>query len=267
VLGNYLYLVAVVLGLSFAFFVAERLLPAEKGQSVRGWLLNLGYAPIILGFALLCGPGLAALAILVAERTGGGLIPATGPASWRGQLLFTLGYAVCWDLWQYLLHRLQHRFALLWETHRFHHEETEVNAATQTRVHAISYLLALVFHLPVIALFGLWAPPAIAAFLMFTLWGFVNHANLRLPLGPLTPIVAGPQFHRIHHSALPQHRDLNFAVLFPAIDMIFGTYYRPARDEFPPTGLAGPKVRRLEGATYGPLLAWWRMASAALRRR
>ncbi len=77
-----------------------------------------------------------------------------------------------------------------------------MNAATQTRVHALSYVLGFAFHLPVVILSGL----------------------------------------------------------------MFGTYYRPARDEFPPTGLAGPPVRGIEAATYGPLIAWRRMAGEALRR-
>ena len=265
-LGNFLYLVATVVGLSLLFLLLERLWPAEKGQKLGGWLFNVAYAPFILGFVFLVGPALAAIAGFVAERAGGGLLPAAPRVSWPAQILFVLAYAFVWDLWQYALHRLQHRSAFLWETHRFHHDEPQVNAATQTRVHAISYLLAFAFHLPVVMLFGLQAPPAIAAFLMFTLWGFVNHANLRLSLGPLTPLIAGPQWHRIHHSVLPEHRDRNFAVLFPVIDMLFGTYYRPARDEYPPTGIEGPPVPALEAATFGPLVAWRRMAAGALRR-
>jgi sterol desaturase/sphingolipid hydroxylase (fatty acid hydroxylase superfamily) len=75
---------------------------------------------------------------------------------------------------------------------------------------------------------------------------FFNHANIRLRLGPLTPILCGPQYHRIHHSRLPEHQDKNFAALFPVIDMMFGTYHRPSRDEFPPTGLisGAPAVAR-----------------------
>jgi len=51
-----------------------------------------------------------------------------------------------------------------------------------------------------------------------------------------------------------------------AIDLMFGTYYRPARDEFPPTGLAGPRVKPIEAATYGPLVAWRRMAGGMMKR-
>ena len=102
---------------------------------------------------------------------------------------------------------------------------------------------------------------------MFTLWGFVTHANLRLGFGPLTPLIAGPQLHRIHHSALPEHRDRNFSMLFPIIDIVFGTYYRPRPDEYPPTGTAGDKVNDLRGATVQPFVAWWHMMKAWLSSR
>ncbi|MGH6982521.1 MAG: sterol desaturase family protein, partial [Stellaceae bacterium] len=78
--------------------------------------------------------------------------------------------------------------------------------------------------------------PLTAAYLAY---GFFVHANLRLDLGRLTPVIVGPQYHRIHHSLVPRHFHRNFAVVFPAIDMIFGTYYRPRPGEFPETGLEG----------------------------
>ena len=105
-------------------------------------------------------------------------------------------------------------------------------------------------------------PHFVATFLMFKLWGFFIHANVRLELGPLTPIISGPQLHRIHHSALAEHRDKNFATFFPFIDILFGTYYGPGKGEHPPTGLHdGEEESFLREATVGPLIAMYGMAS------
>jgi sterol desaturase/sphingolipid hydroxylase (fatty acid hydroxylase superfamily) len=262
-------LVALVLALSTGFLVLERLLPAEKGQPFRSWLFNVAYAPFILAIIFMLGPVLTVSSRFVAEWTGGGLLPAFGAAgsSVPAQIGFALSYAIGFDLWQYAMHRLQHRSKWLWETHRFHHDDTALNASTQTRVHPTSYLLSVVFHLPVVLLFGLRAPHAIAVFLMFTLWGFINHTNLRVGLGPLTPVIAGPQWHRIHHSVLKEHRDKNFAVLFPFIDMLFGTYYRPRPGEYPPTGVGGTQLRPIEAATVAPFRAWRRMLPDRSRGR
>jgi len=258
---QYLLLLGPVVALALLFRVAEWLAPAEQGQPLGAWLFNLGYTPFFLAFALLAGMAFGPAFSFVHARTGGGLLPAfagegSGPAA---LLLFAVVYALLWDLCQYGLHRLQHAVPLLWETHKFHHDETAVNAVTQTRVHPTSYVLATLAHIPVIVLLGPQLPHFLAAFLLFRLWGFVNHANVRIGFGPLTPLIAGPQWHRIHHSIRPEHRDRNFAILFPFIDMAFGTYYRPQPSEYPPTGLEGERIPSLRAATIEPFRAWLAM--------
>jgi sterol desaturase/sphingolipid hydroxylase (fatty acid hydroxylase superfamily) len=54
--------------------------------------------------------------------------------------------------------------------------------------------------------------------------------------GAATPLLAGPQWHRIHHSTQPEHANRNFAAFFPFLDTLFGTYYAPRAGEYPPTG-------------------------------
>ena len=119
-----------------------------------------------------------------------------------------------------------------------------------------------------ILVFGVLTPRFIAAFIMFRpVFGFINHANIRIHLGGLTPIITGPQWHRIHHSTDAQHRDKNFAAIFPFIDIVFGTYYSPNETEYPPTGLRGEDhPGDFRAATLEPLLAWYRIARRGIRR-
>src|SRR6185436_19466136 len=139
----------------------------------------------------------------------------------------------------------------------------ELNSSSQSRHHVLSYALNLACYAPILLLFGARIPHAVAAFLMFKLWGFVNHANIRVSFGPLTSIIAGPQWHRIHHSMRAEHLDKNFATFFPFIDRAFGTYYGPGEDEYPSTGLAGGERERfVRQATVSPFIAWY----SALRR-
>jgi sterol desaturase/sphingolipid hydroxylase (fatty acid hydroxylase superfamily) len=65
-------------------------------------------------------------------------------------------------------------------------------------------------------------------------------------------VLNGPQYHRIHHSASPEHFDRNFAAFFPIFDFMFGTSHRPMPDEFPSTGLDTRDVPRnaLEAAIW-----------------
>ena len=252
-----------VLVLSLIFYLPERLVPAEKDQATRRRLFNLAYMPFILALIFLLQGLFGPLYTYGLILTGGGFLPALiNPQSGIvGQLLFAVGFAFVWDVWQYWIHRWQHSNAFLWQTHKFHHTEVALNSTTQARHHASNYLLYIIVYLPVFLLLGPQQPHFIAVFAMFRLWGFVNHANVRIDLGPLTPLVSGPQWHRIHHSVNSEHFNRNFAAFFPCIDILFGTYYAPRSGEYPRTGLP-PKEQApdLREATVGPLVAWRNMA-------
>jgi len=55
------------------------------------------------------------------------------------------------------------------------------------------------------------------------------HANVRWEFEPLRRFVATPSFHHWHHSAEHEAVNKNFAVHTPIWDILFGTYYLPAR--------------------------------------
>lgn len=258
---TYLVLVGSAVAFPLLFLPLERLLPAEQRQPRPQLLFNLLYGAGIYTFSLTLLFVLAPLYLLVIAATEAPLMPAFGATagSVAAQILFAIAFGFVWDVCQYALHRLQHAVPFLWETHRFHHEESALNVSAYPRNHALGVFGVLLFNLPVVAVFGTQAPNIIASVMMFSFWGYFAHANLRLSLGPLTPLLVGPQFHRIHHSILSEHRDKNFANLFPIIDLAFGTYYRPARTEYPPTGTSGERVGNIRGATIQPFIAWWRM--------
>ena len=53
------------------------------------------------------------------------------------------------------------------------------------------------------------------------------HANLNWTLGPFKYVIAGPVFHRWHHTAADRGGNMNFAGTFPIWDLLFGTFYMP----------------------------------------
>ena len=269
-LREYLNLVGSVLLLTLIFYPFELLAPAERKQSFSKRLVNVLYVPVFLAVAILLLQPLANFgALKIFSITGGGILPywLVLPNSFAHHVVFAIGYAVFWDFCQYWLHRWQHASPVLWETHKFHHSETALNSTTQARHHIFHHALATVFYLPVLLVVGGGAPHAMVVFAMFRVWGFVNHANIRIRFGPLTPLISGPHWHRIHHSTVDEHRDRNFATFFPFIDMIFGTYYRPSKDEFPPTGLVGEeRSNPWAEATLGPFVAWARRSRNSIRK-
>lgn len=238
--SNFLSILGSSALLTVLFLCVERVRPAEARQPFARWLVNVAYLPFILAWVLalqiLVTPAAAALLRL----TGGGILQrfVEAPRTPLAHVFFALAFALAWDVWQYWVHRWQHASRLLWRTHALHHAETALNASSQARHNATNYVLFSVLYMPMVVLFGGLAPHPVAAFVMFRLWGFVNHANVRVGFGRATPLVAGPQWHRIHHSTRPEHRDKNFAAFFPFLDVLFGTYHEPRADEYPATGLS-----------------------------
>jgi len=77
-----------------------------------------------------------------------------------------------------------------------------------------------------------FAEPALVAYLVFVSFQAVFlHANLRLGSGPIRWVLATPEFHHWHHAIEREAIDKNFAVHFPVLDLLFGTFYLP--DKWP----------------------------------
>jgi len=237
----------------------ERLRPAERHQPWRDIGFNVAYVTFVIILNGLLIPPLMALMQPIA-RDYGLHVPIAFPDGVGWQILQALVFFAIFDFFYYWLHRAQHTLPWLWPLHKLHHSERSVNVTTTMRHHWLEEPIRVwVVLLPIGLLFD--QKPVTLAWIStaITLWGYFVHANLRLPLGPLSMLVAGPQWHRIHHSIEPQHTDRNFAAFFPIYDKLFGTYVHPGRDEYPATGLHSRED--LNGpirAVFSPFRDWWR---------
>jgi sterol desaturase/sphingolipid hydroxylase (fatty acid hydroxylase superfamily) len=224
--------------------------PAEAGQEFSGRLTNVAVtATFLLGGGFLTKWALHTLALGPRHLRDRGILISIA-------ILF--GYGFVNDFIFYWYHRAQHRFDFFWPIHELHHTEMALNATSGLRTFWLEApLQALLIALPASYIVGLDHRAILLLPLIYTGWLYFAHANWRLDLGFLTPVICGPQVHRIHHSNLTAHHNKNFAQYFPLIDMMFGTYYRPQRGEFPTTGLPERITpASLEEITVGPFLAW-----------
>ena len=138
-----------------------------------------------------------------------------------------------------------------------------MNASTAIRHHWLEMFIRIpAVMIPMAIAFKLDPFPTGALGALFTTWGYFIHANLRLQMGSLSPLIGGPQVHRIHHSRLGEHRDKNFAAFFPVWDILFGTYYHPKRDEFPATGIEGERLATATRASFLPFVELFRRSSS-----
>src|SRR5262249_39841583 len=138
------------------------------------------------------------------------------------------------DFFYYWHHRLQHALPILWEQHKLHHTEQNLCSITNLRHHWLEDGIR-VFTITIPMAFLITLTPVQGGLIAAAVaqWAIFIHSNLRISMGNVTPILAGPQLHRIHHSREAHHGGKNFAAFFPIWDILFGTYYRPSPGEWP----------------------------------
>lgn len=224
---------SVVLIVGLAWFVEQRH-PIEPRQSRSDIFLE--YRLILTNIVLkrLVAPLSGVLMAMVVNMVGGGFITLRGDGWW-----FPLSFAIIIFIVEvegYWIHRLQHSVPFLWSMHSLHHSAEAMTAATGARHYWVegAILAAL---LPSAAMLFKFPPEVLRIVPYFFITEQLAHMNAKVQLGPLTLVLNNPQFHRIHHSVEPQHYDKNFCKNLPIMDIIFGTAWIPAKDEFPRTGL------------------------------
>jgi lathosterol oxidase len=132
------------------------------------------------------------------------------------------------DIVQYWVHRTLHVVPWLWRFHAVHHSTDAMDWLAGSRLHVVEQIgtRALTF-IPVFIL-GFDIVPMAAYVVFITFHATFIHANVRFYYGPLVYAIATPQFHHWHHAIEREAIDKNFAVHFPVLDLLFGTYYLPA---------------------------------------
>lgn len=260
-LATYWAQLKIVLLIVLVGAVAERFFPAQRKQPLGDMLFNIVYFAFFVMFTDLVSA--AAFALLKpALLAHGALIPIRFPDSPAGQVCQALAFLFIYDFFYYWLHRAQHRFAWAWPIHKLHHSDRSVNITTTLRHHWLEGpLRILVILIPIGVLFD--QKPITISWIAtaMMLAGYFVHLNVRMPLGPLTPIFAAPQWHRLHHSIEARHADRNFAAFFPLLDIIFGTYTHPRPGEYPATGLhSNEDLNRMPAAVFSPFRDWLNLA-------
>ncbi len=219
-------------------FVWERWRPADPAQP----LLSRGLGQDFLWFNLDIAVNIAlipafagGLRLLYDSATGGRHFPVVAHWPVVAQVVLTV-FVV--DLLFFLKHWMIHRVGTLWHFHAIHHSQRELNVMTDRRQHVFEHVVSHVFVFLPAFIIGLkpYSVMTISAALWFH--SFLIHGNIRTNFGWLGQVVISPQYHRIHHSIEPRHRDKNFGTIITLWDRVFGTRY-PGTDEYPGTGVEG----------------------------
>lgn len=146
------------------------------------------------------------------------------------------------DFCVYWVHRVQHRFAFAWRSHRWHHSAEHMYWLAGFRT---SFLHSFVYNIPQVVVpihvLGLSPLESAAGYAIGLFVQFWVHANAKACIACLKYVFIRPQDHRLHHSAAGPA--VNFGFVFSFWDRWFGTYVDgDTRQEEYPLGL-GEDIR------------------------
>ncbi len=142
---------------------------------------------------------------------------------WLVQLLLAIVVA---DFAEWAIHWALHRIPFLWRFHSIHHSSKALDWIAGSRSHFVDDTLVRGFIL--VPLMLGFSQNIIVAYLVFvTLHATWTHCNFRPNAKWLEPFLVMPRYHHWHHSSQKEAIDKNFAIHFPWIDRLLGTYYFP----------------------------------------
>lgn len=137
------------------------------------------------------------------------------------------------DLVQYWVHRGFHRVPFLWNFHAIHHSAQVLDWLASSRMHFFEMICLRATTVIPMYILG-FSEPALYAYIVFVYFlSALVHSNLRLRFRYLDRFLVTPRYHHWHHGIEKEAIDVNFAVHFPVLDRIFGTYFLPADGRWP----------------------------------
>lgn len=110
----------------------------------------------------------------------------------------------------------------LWRLHAVHHSSERMDWLASFRQHPLEILLVTFAQNAPLVLLGLPLGAHALVLLALKLNTVFVHADLRIPPGPWSMVIATPRFHHRHHDRDAAPR--NFAAMFPWLDRLFGTH-------------------------------------------
>lgn len=211
------------------FIPLERLFARLHDQPVfrRGWVTDITYffiSTLAVQFTtyLTLQPVSTLLQWAVSEKVHA----FVSSLPWVVQFLMIM---LLVDIIQYWVHRLFHTVPWLWKFHAVHHSTDAMDWLAGSRLHLVEQVFTRGCTLIPAFIFGFHPAPLIAYLVFISFHATYIHANVRFGLGPLDWLLVTPRFHHWHHAIEREAIDKNFAVHFPVLDLLFGTYYLPGK--------------------------------------
>jgi sterol desaturase/sphingolipid hydroxylase (fatty acid hydroxylase superfamily) len=217
-----------LLATGFMFAPLERFVPHRREQRLfrQEWREDLFYFLVSSMFVqVLAFLTLAPSQIVNASTSDwDSFRAAIAGLPWLVQFAIVL---VVSDFLQYWYHRAFHQVPFLWGFHAIHHSAKAMDWLAGSRLHVVDVIgLRAVTSLPLFTL-GFDAAVMQAYIGFIYVWSSLLHANVGGDFNRLGQWIATPRYHHWHHALEAEAVDKNFAIHFPWIDRLFGTFHLP----------------------------------------
>jgi len=190
-------------------------------------------------------------------------------------VFFTLTLFVVDDASRYYLHRLMHRWPVLWAFHRVHHTAQTLTPFTVLRTHPIEGLLfglrSAVVQGTLIAIFVFLFANKVSLITVlganvFTaifngLGANLRHSHVSICYGSrLESWLISPAQHQLHHSVEQHHWDCNYGAFIALWDRMGNTLVKASSEQQLIYGVpnVGPQEHTLSHLYWQPFVSVWR---------
>lgn len=236
--------------LALIFVPLERLFPLKAAQGIfrPGWTTDSIYflvshvAVELMTFFTLLPATLVAQAF---HAQVSGLNPDRLPLA-----VEVFAVMLVADLAQYWVHRSFHRLSWAWPFHAIHHSSRDLDWLAGSRLHVVDIIVTRTLTLAPLLIIGFSQEALYIWLVIIAVQATLNHVNMRFDIPVVNQLLVLPRFHHWHHAMEPI--DKNFAVHFPWIDRLFGTYHMPKGKWPEATGIHGDPVP----ADFARQLVW-----------
>ena len=155
-------------------------------------------------------------------------------------IIFTIIHFILDDFSKYVVHRLMHKWHILWALHKVHHSATSLTPMTVFRTHPLEGVLfslrsAIVQAITISSFVFLFGSNVdlvtvlganIFVFLFNILGSNLRHSHIGIRYWKwLEHLLISPAQHHVHHSILKNHHDKNFGAAFAIWDWMFGSLH------------------------------------------
>lgn len=134
---------------------------------------------------------------------------------------------VIFDFFIYWQHRLMHKFSFLWNMHKVHHSDLEMDYTTALRFHPFEIIFSSLYKICLLIIFSPRAEVFIIYEIILNSFAIFNHSNILLPNSIdifLRKLIVTPQMHFPHHDQSTKLMNLNFGNFLSIWDKIFKSY-------------------------------------------